>query len=75
MRNIPAFAAPNLTTPSPRDAYRKAQRRAAYLLTMLTKQLEAHQDALDPAHIHWGHVGDITSIVVALEPLVRTEDI
>ena len=43
------------------------------LLATLTAQVDAHQDALDPEAMHWGHVGDMTRLAAELETLVHHE--
>ena len=52
------------------NAYISAQAEAHHLLEMLTNRIDTHQGAVHPDHINWGHVSDLTRLIVQLEDMV-----
>jgi len=55
------------------DAYIAAQREAHALIDELHILVSKHQDAISPEEVHWGHVGDIRSIIMSLKAILGVE--
>jgi hypothetical protein len=61
------------TNDAARAAYVTAQQQARALLQQVQNWLDGHQECSTPDDIHWGHVGDVNSVIQGLKNILGDE--
>ncbi|MGO8684170.1 MAG: hypothetical protein ACLQUT_06280 [Thermoleophilia bacterium] len=58
------------TSPSALDEYLRLHLLAIEKANAILAALEDHQDEINPDHVHWGHVGDLTSAIEQMDEIL-----